>query len=43
MLLDKKVKHELYYSSSADDVNKVFICNLAKEIWDTLVVTFEGT
>ena len=43
LLFDKRAKYVLYYSLSINDINRDSNCVLAKEIWNTLVVTFEGT
>ena len=42
VLLDKRPKHKLCCSLSANDLNYVTNCATATKIWDTLVVTFEG-
>ena len=42
VLLDNKVKYELYCSLTANNLNHVSMCTTTKVIWDTLVVTFEG-
>ena len=43
LLFDESAKHELYCSSSTSDINRDCNCVSTKEIWSTLVVTFEGT
>ena len=35
--------HLLYCALSAEEFNKISSCKTAKEIWDKLTVTFEGT
>ena len=38
-----KAIHLLYYALNAEEFNTISSCKSAKEIWDKLVVTFEGT
>ena len=38
-----KLMYLLYCALSADDFNRVSICKISKDIWDKLVVTYEGT
>ncbi|CAA7411129.1 unnamed protein product [Spirodela intermedia] len=33
----------LYCALDVNKLNKVFTCNRTKEIWDKLIVTYEGT
>jgi len=35
--------HILYYGLDADECNHIHACEIAKEIWDKVVVTYEGT
>jgi len=37
-----KAMHILYYRLHANEYNRICACELAKEIWDKLVVTYEG-
>ncbi|KAK8309812.1 hypothetical protein V6Z12_D02G148400 [Gossypium hirsutum] len=41
--LNAKVMHILFCALDANENNKVSLCNNAKEIWDKLEVTHEGT
>ena len=38
-----KAMHILYCSLDANEYNHICACELAKEIWDKLFVTYEGT
>jgi len=38
-----KAMHILYCSLDANEYSRICACELAKEIWDKLVVTYEGT
>ena len=38
-----KAIHLLYCALNAEEFNRISSCKIAKEIWDKLVVTFEGT
>ena len=38
-----KVMHILYCDLDANEYNRICACELGKEIWDKLVVTYEGT
>ena len=37
-----KAMHILYYGLNADEYNRICACETAKQIWDKLVVTYEG-
>ena len=37
-----KAMHILYCGLDANEYNRICVCELAKEIWDKLVVTYEG-
>ena len=41
--LNAKVKNSLYCALSQEEFNRVVNCNMAKEVWDTLKTTHEGT
>ena len=41
--LNTKAMNLLYYALSASEYNRIFTCTSAKEIWDKLEVTHEGT
>ena len=41
--LNAKAKNSLYCALSQEEFNRVVNCNTAKEIWDTLETTHEGT
>jgi len=38
-----KAMHILYCGLDANECNRICACESAKEIWDKLVVTYEGT
>ena len=41
--LNAKAINVLHYALDANEVNRIFVCTSAKEIWDTLEVTHEET
>ena len=41
--LNAKAMNVLYYALDANEFNRISVCTSAKEIWDTLEVTHEGT
>ena len=41
--LNAKAKNSLYCALSQEEFNRVVNCNTAKEVWDTLETTHEGT
>ena len=41
--LNGKAMNLLYYALSISEFNQIFTCSSAKEIWDRLEVTHEGT
>ena len=41
--LNAKAMNLLYCALSASEFNRIFTCSSAKEIWDRLEVTHEGT
>ncbi|XP_021682601.1 uncharacterized protein LOC110666426 [Hevea brasiliensis] len=41
--LNDKAIHVLFYALSRSEYNKVCMKSIAKEIWDALVITHEGT
>ena len=40
---NSRAKHILYYGLDANEYNRIFACDTAKQIWNKLIVTYEGT
>ncbi|GAV58746.1 UBN2 domain-containing protein [Cephalotus follicularis] len=41
--LNSKAKHVLFYAVGPNEFNRISSCDTAKEMWDLLEVTYEGT
>ncbi|GAV79818.1 UBN2 domain-containing protein, partial [Cephalotus follicularis] len=41
--LNSKAKHVLFCASCPNEFNRISSCDTAKEMWDLLEVTYEGT
>jgi len=40
---NSRVKHILYYSLDAYELNRIFACDIVKQIWNKLIVAYERT
>ena len=38
-----RVNHILYCGLDANEYNRISVCDTAKQIWNKLIVTYEGT